>query len=119
MQDMKAVVAMVALALGACTEELDQRLCNQSAFALVDVHAAEFVGVNLAAGECTDYRRATGRSYRYECVFAALGTENLQWCPLDQHGESPLPGGRWTYEITIMESFGQHDIRLAAVEDEH
>lgn len=119
MQSMKAVVVMWALALGACTEGLELRLCNRSSYALGEVEASEFKGVNLVAGECSEYRSASGRSWPTECVRATIGGgEELSWCPLDQLGATPLPGGRWTYEIMVEGSGNTHGIWMRAVEDD-
>ena len=116
---MKSVVVIGALVLGACTEDLELRVCNRSSYALTEVEASEFKGVNLVAGECTEYRPATGRSYRTECVRATLGGgETLNFCPLDQLGASPLPGGRWSYEISVEGSENAHKIWMSAVEDD-
>jgi hypothetical protein len=119
MQAMKTLVVLGALALGACTEDLELRLCNRSSYALTEVEASEFKGVNLVAGECTEYRPATGRSYPTECVWATLGGgEALMFCPLDQVGASPLPGGRWSYEISVDGPASPHRIWMRAVEDD-
>ena len=119
MQSMKSVVVMGALALGACTEDLELRLCNRSSFALGEVEASEFKGVNLVAGECTEFRPASGRSWPTECVSATVGGgEALHWCPLDQLGATTLPGGRWTYEIMVEGSGNTHGISMRAVEDD-
>ena len=115
---MKSVIVMV-LVLAACTDDVEVRACNESGSVLTKVEVLDLTDVRFDVGECTEYRRAKGNTYRQMCVEADVGDEGFWWCPIDQLGERPLSGGRWTYQIEWGTDIGgQRTLVMSAVEDE-
>jgi hypothetical protein len=80
------------------------RVKNTSAVAYDDVKVGFPSGMveygRLEPGEATAYRDA-GTVYRY--AYVSIESEGRSWVlqPIDYVGETPLEGGRWTYELML------------------
>lgn len=81
------------------------RIRNASTVAFEDLRVGYLSGIveygTLEAGEATAYRDV-GKVYRYAYVSFSSGGRTWSLVPIDYVGETPLDGGRWTYEITLI-----------------
>lgn len=115
---MKIALAL-ALSLTACMDmdgggAVEIRACNDTGFDIGALQYSEFTEGNVAAGECTTYRPARGTLYNYTNVYFRIGSDEFRIQPIDFVGEDPLPGGAWSYSITIFD-YASRSANVAAV----
>ena len=101
------LLALLAAAAAACAPVEDPgatfvRLHNASPHALDNVRVNFGEGTvaygNLAPGQVSDYRLATG-AYRYARLEARIGGAPYVLQPIDYVGETRLAPGRYTYRL--------------------
>lgn len=81
-------------------DAVETRGCNQTGFALDALMIDTFDG-SLAIGACTAYEQHDDAAYGYTYVRFLIGQDEFVLQPIDFVGETPLAGGRWSYQITI------------------
>ncbi len=115
---MRFLLASLVLATGcfADSEPVDTRACNDTGFDLDTLEYSSFDEGALPDGACTEYRRADGDVYDYTFLRFTIGADEFRLQPIDFVGETPLPGGRWSYRFVISD-YPNRGVTLSAVED--
>ena len=104
---MRSVLAFLVLATG-CIDHgsgdttVEIRACNASGSNFDAVEYSDFGPEGaLPAGTCTQYRVSDHELYRYAFVKITIGGDDFISQPIDFVGEATLPGGRWSYQLTL------------------
>jgi hypothetical protein len=110
---MRVVLALsLALATAACVTPLDPfdppepvevRACNLTGHEITALRYATFTPGTLPDGACSNYELAGGALFGYTNVEFTVGEDQFGIQPIDFVGETPLDGGRWSYELTIFD----------------
>lgn len=125
---MRSMLLLAGLFLTACSlsspfgddDPVLVRVKNTSAFAYDDVKVGFPSGMveygRLEPGAATVYRDA-GTVYRY--AYVSIESQGRNWVlqPIDYVGETPLEGGRWTYELMLDAAQGALTIRAVRQPD--
>jgi hypothetical protein len=115
---MRCLLAVLALTTGcfADSDLVETRACNDTGFDLDTLEYSSFDEGALPDGTCTEYRRAEGDAYDYTFLRFTIGADEFRLQPIDFVGETPLPGGRWSYRFDISD-YANRGVTVTAIED--
>jgi hypothetical protein len=108
-----------ALVMTGCfgPDQVETRACNdtESDFATFEYGGHGDHGP-LRPGGCTVYTVAHTPVYRYTAVRLTIEEGPIELLPIDFVGETPLPGGKWSYRLSNID-YDNLSLDLEAVED--
>ncbi len=120
MQVLKPFFLFLLVLLASCTtKEVHIRIRNTSSYTYDSVYVNTSGGTNtygtITPNTVSDYKTYDfAYSYAYTSLY--IDTVNYRLIPIDYVGENKLPGGSYTYEISVYDTT-THQLLLNLVED--